>query len=136
MMYHCIKSIIQCGEKMKSDFNNNSPIYLQLIEQLKKDIISGKIPAGERLPSVRDLALQLKVNPNTMQKALVELEDMGLIYTERTNGKFVTDKSSLIKKHKQEYADIITHNYLETMKKIGFNESDVLLIIKNSKGKR
>ena len=65
---------------------------------IKVDIISGQLKSGERLPSVRDLALQNKVNPNTMQKALVELEDEGLVYTERTNGKFVTENKELIEK--------------------------------------
>ena len=64
------------------EFDNNIPIYIQLVEQLKISIISGKIKIGERLPSVRELAIQTKVNPNTMQKALVELENLKLIYTE------------------------------------------------------
>ena len=118
---------------MKSVFDNNIPIYLQLVEQLKIDIISGKISAGERLLSVRDLALELKVNPNTAQKALVELEDIGLIFTERTNGKFVTEDNALIEKYKQEYADKITKDYMETMGKIGLDKNEVLLLIKGRK---
>ena len=80
---------------------NNIPIYIQLVEQLKIYIISGEIKPGERLSSVRDLALQTKVNPNTMQKALVELEELSLVYTERTNGKYVTTDTSLIDKYKE-----------------------------------
>lgn len=133
-MYHCIKSVIQCGEKMASVFENNIPIYLQLVEQIKLDIISGTISAGERLPSVRDMALQLKVNPNTVQKALVELEGIGLVFTERTNGKFVTEDCALIEKHRQEYADTITAKYIETMQKVGLSADDVLTLIKNSGG--
>ena len=76
---------------MKVEFDNNIPIYIQLVEQLKIDIISEKLKSGERLPSVREFALQTKVNPNTVQKAFVELEDLKLIHTERTNGRFVTD---------------------------------------------
>lgn len=121
---------------MKFDLDNNIPIYLQLVEQFKSDIISGKLSVGERLPSVRDLALQLKVNPNTVQKALVELESIGLVYTERTNGKFVTENDVLIEKYKQEYADIITQKYMETMEKIGFDKNDVLLLIKDLGGNR
>lgn len=121
---------------MEFDFDNNIPIYLQLVEQLKNDIISGKISAGERLPSVRDLALQLKVNPNTVQKALVELENIGLVFTERTNGKFVTEDITLIEKQKSEYADIITQKYMETMEKIGFDKNEVLLLIKGLGGNR
>ena len=85
---------------MKFEFDNNIPIYIQLVEQIKTFIISGNLKPGERLPSVRDLALQTKVNPNTMQKALTELEELKLIYTERTNGKFVTNDQKLIDKYR------------------------------------
>ena len=76
---------------MSFNFNNGRPIYIQLLEQLQVLIVSGNINTGERISSVRDLALEYKVNPNTVQKALQELESLGLIYTERTNGKFVTN---------------------------------------------
>lgn len=119
---------------MKFDFDNNIPIYLQLVAELKRDIISGKLSAGERLSSVRDLALDLKVNPNTVQKALVELEDIGLVFTERTNGKFVTEDNSLIEKYKQEYANTMTQKYMETMQKIGLSKNEILLLINNLGG--
>ena len=101
---------------MKFYFDNNTPIYIQLVEQLKIYIISGKLNPGDRLPSVRDLALQTKVNPNTMQKALVELEEQSLVYTERTNGKFVTNDQKLIDKYKKQYADEISNKYFLSMK--------------------
>ncbi len=107
---------------MNFEFNNNIPIYIQLVEQLKIHIISGKLEAGERLPSVRDLALQTKVNPNTMQKALAELEELGLVFTERTNGKFVTKNQELIEKIKTEYAKEIAEKYFSGMKSIGFSK--------------
>lgn len=119
---------------MNFTFDNNTPIYIQLVEQLKINIISGKIDAGERLPSVRDLALQLKVNPNTVQKALAELEEAELIFTERTNGKFVTNDNALIEKYKIEYANKVTEKYLKTMKDIGFTESETVLFIKKLGG--
>ena len=75
---------------MEYIFNNETPIYLQLVEKLKMQIVSGELKQGQRIPSVRELALVARVNPNTMQKALAELESQGLVYTERTNGKFVT----------------------------------------------
>lgn len=111
---------------MSFEFNNNIPIYIQLVEQLKINIISGKIRTGERLPSVRDLALKTQVNPNTMQRALAELEQQGLIYTERTNGKFVTTDSQLILSYKKQYADEITDNFFKAMKNIGYTENEVL----------
>ena len=119
---------------MKFDFDNNIPIYIQLVEQLKIYIISGKLKLGDRLPSVRDLALQTKVNPNTMQKALVELEELGLIYTERTNGKFVTDNKKLIDKYKKQYADELSKKYFLSMESIGFSKSEVIDYLKGLGG--
>ena len=117
-------------------FDNNTPIYVQLVEQLKTYIISGQIKPGDRLPSVRDLALQNKVNPNTMQKALVELEDLNLIYTERTNGKFVTNDIKLIEKYKNEHAKELSKNYLDCMNKIGFDQEKTLNYLKNIGGNK
>ena len=100
-------------------FDNERPIYIQLVEKLRIEIVSGKLKNGERIPSVRELALTTKVNPNTMQKALVELENEGLIYTERTNGKFVTDNKELIEKIKRKLAEEKVNNYIKDMKNIG-----------------
>jgi len=119
---------------MKFEFDNNIPIYIQLVEQLKIYIISGRIKSGERLPSVRDLALQIKVNPNTMQKALAELEHLKLIYTERTNGKFVTKDQTLIDKLKCDYADELSNKYFEGMKNIGFSRTDTIEYLKKMEG--
>lgn len=115
---------------MNFNFDNNIPIYIQLVEQLKIEIISGKLKPASRLPSVRDLALQNKVNPNTMQKALAELEELKLIYTERTNGKFVTSDEKLINKYKEEYATSITNKYFSSMESIGFNKNEVINYLK------
>ena len=114
---------------MHFEFDNNTPIYIQLVEQIKIHIISGELSVGERLPSVRELALITKVNPNTMQKALSELEETGLIYTERTNGKFVTNDSSLIEKYKNQFAEEICSKYLNSMKNIGFSKEDAAKFI-------
>lgn len=107
-------------------FDNNIPIYIQLVEELKKYIISGRILPGERLPSVRDFAIEVKVNPNTMQKALQELESIGLIYTERTNGKYVTTDKKLIDKYKKEYASDLSNKYFTSMESIGFTKEEVI----------
>lgn len=119
---------------MNFEFDNNIPIYIQLVEQLKIYIISGKIKPGERLPSVREFALQTKVNPNTMQKALIELEELKLIYTERTNGKFVTEDKKLIEKYKKKYAEEISNKFFISMKNICFDEKDVIDYLKNIGG--
>lgn len=114
---------------MKFVFDNNLPIYIQLVEQLKKHIISGTIPPGSRLPSVRDLAAITKVNPNTMQKALVALEELKLIYTERTNGKFVTNDKKLLDKFKEKYASELSETYFTNMQSIGFNKLETIKYI-------
>ena len=85
---------------MNYNFDNNIPIYLQLVSLIKNDIIKGALSPGEKLPSIRDLAITYKVNPNTVSKALSELENISLIYTERTNGKYVSSDISLINKYK------------------------------------
>ena len=85
---------------MEITFDNNIPIYIQVLEYMKIYLISGVFKCGEKLPSVREFSITFKVNPNTMQKALSELEDLNLIYTERTNGKYVTNDKELIEKLK------------------------------------
>ena len=106
---------------MEYVFDNERPIYIQLVEMIRIDIVSGKFKKGQKLPSVRELALMMKVNPNTMQKALVELEDEKLIYTERTNGKYVTEDEKLIEKIKKQLAQEKVNNYLNSMKNIGIS---------------
>lgn len=102
-------------------FDNERPIYIQLVEMIRIDIVSGKFKKGQKLPSVRELALIMKVNPNTMQKALVELENEKLVYTERTNGKYVTEDEKLIEKTKKDLAQEKVNNYLNSMKSIGIS---------------
>ena len=106
---------------MECVFDNERPIYIQLVEMIRIDIVSGKFKKGQKLPSVRELALTMKVNPNTMQKALVELEDEKLIYTERTNGKYVTEDEKLIEEIKKQLAQEKINNYLNSMKNIGIS---------------
>ena len=109
---------------MDFTFDNNIPIYIQLLDHLKIYLISGVFKAGDKLPSVRDFATTFKVNPNTMQKALTELEDMNLIYTERTNGKYVTNDAKLIERLKDEYAITLAKSYFQGMKRIGLGKAD------------
>lgn len=111
---------------MEYIFENDRPIYIQLVEKLRLEIISNKLKPGERIPSVRELALEARVNPNTMQKALAELENEGLIYTERTNGKFVTTDKKLIEKIKKQLAEEKVNNYLQDMKNIGISYKEAI----------
>ena len=117
-------------------FDNERPIYVQLVEKIRLEIISGRLKSGERLPSVRELALIVRVNPNTMQKALVELENEGLVYTERTNGKFVTQNKELIEKIKKELAEEKVNNYLNDMQNIGIDYEEALKYLQELGGKK
>ena len=112
-------------------FDNERPIYVQLVEMIRIDIVSGKYKLGEKIPSVRELALKMKVNPNTMQKALAELESERLIYTERTNGKFVTEDNTLIEKVKERMAREKVKTYLKSIKSIGLTYEDALKYLKD-----
>ncbi len=120
---------------MEYNFDNERPIYVQLVEMIRIDIVFNKFKKGERLPSVRELALTMKVNPNTMQKALVELEEEQLIYTERTNGKFVTDDEKLIEKTKKNLAQEKISNYLNSMNNIGIDYESAVKYLQEYGGK-
>ena len=121
---------------MEYVFDNERPIYIQLVEMIRIDIVSGKFKKGQKLPSVRELALMLKVNPNTMQKALVELEDEKLIYTERTNGKYVTEDEKLIEKIKKQLAQEKVNNYLNSMKNIGISYESAVKYLQELGGQK
>ena len=109
---------------MELTFDNNIPIYIQLLEYMKIYLISGVFKCGEKLPSVREFATNFKVNPNTMQKALAELESLKLIYTERTNGKYVTKDEKIIEQLKDEYALTLAKSFFQGMKRIGLGKAD------------
>ena len=100
---------------MDYQFDNEKPIYIQLVEHIKKEIVSGRLKSGEKIPPVRELAVQAKVNPNTVQKALAELERCGLIYTERTNGKYVTQNTDTIKNFRNELIGERVNSFLADM---------------------
>ncbi len=121
---------------MEFNFDNERPIYLQLVEKLKINIISGYYPPGSRLPSVRELALIAKVNPNTLQKALQELENEKLIYTERTNGKFVTNDNKIIAKLQKELAKEKVNRYITDMNNIGITYEIAIKYLQEIGGKK
>ena len=111
------------------DLDNDRPIYLQLMERIQHDIISGVYRPGDKLPSVRDLALDAAVNPNTMQKALSELERSGLVYSQRTSGRFITDDESLLLRMKKDLAEDHIRQFLDQMNNLGFNSEETLDMI-------
>lgn len=112
------------NDLFKSTFDNERPIYIQLMDIIKNEIVSGNIALGEKIPSVRDFAIKLKINPNTVQKSLMELERLNFIYTERTSGKYVTKDKSLIEKERIKLASISKEKYLEDMKKLGYTKEE------------
>lgn len=114
---------------MPWELSNDRPIYLQLMERIQMDIVSGKYQAGGKLPSVRDLAVEAAVNPNTMQKALSELERNGLVYSQRTSGRFITEDITMIKELKKQLATEHIWEYFEKMKQLGFEKEEALQLM-------
>ncbi len=120
---------------MKWNLSTDRPVYLQLIEQIQAEIIAGNYKPGDKLPSVRDLAAEATVNPNTMQKALSELERTGLLQTNRTSGRFITPDDTLIKNLRQETAKKQILEFIGKMHQLGFESEEALnLFIETVKG--
>ena len=109
--------------------DNDRPIYAQIVEKIKLRIISGFYQPGSKLPSVRDLALEAGVNPNTMQKALSELERIGLVHSRRTSGRFITEDTSMIDELKSTLAKDKITELLSFMQQLGFQENEILAMI-------
>ena len=114
---------------MSWKFVNDRPIYMQLVEQMQLKILSGEYQAGQKLASVRDLAAEAAVNPNTMQKALAELEKGGLLYSERTTGRFITDDTDKITQIRRTYAEKSVLEFLEQMKGLGLDTEETIRLI-------
>lgn len=117
---------------MTWDLNSDRPIYSQLVDKIKMDIVSGLYKAGDKIPSVRELAADASVNPNTMQKALAELERSGLLYSQRTSGRFITENQDLIDEIKEQIADEQIILFFERMKQLGYKKDDTLKLIDNA----
>lgn len=114
---------------MTWDLKSDRPIYFQLIEQIELRIISGIYPLGSRLPSVRDMATEAAVNPNTMQRALAELENQGLLYSQRTSGRFVTEDEEVIKTMKYSLAQNIIKEFMEKMNSLGYDFRQTITLL-------
>ena len=117
---------------MPWDLSNDRPIYLQLMERIQQDIVSGVYSPGDRLPSVRELALEAAVNPNTMQKALSELERSGLVYSQRTSGRFITEDETMLKQLKSQLAEEHIRDFFEKMRQLGFQTEETLALIQKT----
>lgn len=109
--------------------DSDRPIYIQLVEQIQLYIVSGKFPGGSRLPSVRELAAEAGVNPNTMQKAFAELERDGLVMANRTAGRFVTEDNQMVQQIRQKLASEEIHLFLGKMKQLGFEKEELISLL-------
>lgn len=114
---------------MKVEFDNNTPIYLQIMNIVKKQIIRGEIKEGDKIPSVREFAEMLQINPNTVQRTFQELEREGIVITKRGMGRYVTEDSDKVMEVKQEMSKEIITNFLNGMKSLGFEKEEILKII-------
>lgn len=116
---------------MSEQFDSSRPIYAQLVERLKARILAGTYPPGGHLDSVRDLAAAAGVNPNTMQRALAQLEAEGLVRTERTSGRFVTEDTDLIEQLRASAARNIAADFLEKMRSIGYTPQQAAELLRS-----
>jgi DNA-binding transcriptional regulator YhcF (GntR family) len=117
---------------MQWNLENDRPIYLQLTSLIKLGIVTGEFPAGSAIPSVRTLASEAGVNPNTMQKALSDLEGMGLLRTQRTAGRFVTDDVVMIANVKNDLAQQHTNVFFDDMSSLGIDGKSAIALAKKS----
>lgn len=114
---------------MAWNLTSDRPVFIQIIEKLKLDIITGVYKPGDKLPSVRDLAGEAAVNPNTMQRAFSELERDGLVYTMRTSGRFITEDITMIQGLKEQMAVNAIAEFLSNMERLGFNKEDAISLL-------
>lgn len=115
---------------MAWQFTNDRPVYLQIMEIIQLRIVTGVYGAGEKLPTVREFADEAQVNPNTMQKALQELERDGLINSQRTSGRFVTDDDDKIRQVRKCMAKDVIADFMKKMTDLGFEKSEIQELLK------
>ncbi|MDR0519009.1 MAG: GntR family transcriptional regulator [Clostridiales Family XIII bacterium] len=120
---------------MRWHYDNSRPIYSQIVEQIERGIVAGIFPPGSGMPSVRMLAVEAEVNPNTMQKALAELENKGLLHTQRTAGRTVTEDSGMIQKLKKKLAEDHIHAFFTGMANLGISSGEAIAMLKEAAGR-
>lgn len=111
---------------MNIDFNDKTPIYLQIMDLIKMDIVTGKLKTMDKLPSVREMAGNLRVNPNTLQRSYQELERLGIVYTQRGTGTFVGEEKNMVDNLKKEMAKEVTDSFMLRMKNLGFTDNEII----------
>lgn len=115
----------------KFEFNNKEPIYLQIIELVKKNIASGDLISGEKLPSVREMSKELGVNPNTLQRAYGELERLGITYTKRGMGSFINEVDNSVNNLKLDMGMDLAKKFIKDMESIGIDKEEAIKILKS-----
>ena len=116
---------------MKWEFKNGIPIYLQIIAQIKVMIASGELRAGSKIPPVREMAVEAGVNPNTMQRALTQLEQEGLLYTQRTAGRFVSEDKNVMKELRKAMSEQYIAELFHNLGKMGMDKQEIIAAVKN-----
>lgn len=114
---------------MPWDLKSDRPIYSQLIEQIQLMVVAGIYPVGTKLPSVRDMAAEASVNPNTMQRALSQLESEGLLFSQRTSGRFVTEDVEKIMQTKNDLAVNLIHEFISKMNQLGYDRQQTISLL-------
>lgn len=116
---------------MDYEFDSNIPIYLQLRHYFRMQIVSGQLAPGERMPPVREIAVQYGINPNTVQRALTELEEDGLAYSQRTAGRFITEDRDRIAQMRQILAKETVDTFIKDIRPFGFSLDDIIDVMKS-----
>ncbi|MEK3714899.1 GntR family transcriptional regulator [Paenibacillus sp. FSL R7-0333] len=114
---------------MGIEFDNNQPIYLQIMNYIKGEIITGKLKPGDKIPSVRELAAELQINPNTVQRTFQELERETIVETRRGMGRYVTGSEETILTVKKEMAQDVLDRFIRGMQELGFQGEDILTAV-------
>ena len=117
---------------MQWKFDGNAPIYTQLVDQMKLGIVSGEWIPGQRIPAVRELAVDAGVNPNPMQRALQELERQGLMFSQRTSGRFVTEDREMIEDAKRTLANRHISAFIRQMQALGYTRQEIVAMLEES----
>lgn len=126
LVYYLTIALIQRDWSDRMEYNTASPIYLQVINELKKRMVKGELKPGEKMPSNRELAILFKVNQNTAARIYREMESMGLCYTKRGIGTFVSEEDDMISGLKKEMAEELVRNFMQEMEDLGFQKGDII----------
>lgn len=126
LVYYLTIALIQRDWSDRMEYNTASPIYLQVINELKKRMVKGELKPGEKMPSNRELAVLFKVNQNTAARIYREMESMGLCYTKRGIGTFVSEEDDMISGLKKEMAEELVRNFMQEMEDLGFQKGDII----------